>query len=221
MKNLRKSTAALTVGALLTSVSPVWSHNFVQEIEVPAGHKHDINLLVTHGCKGQPVQEVRVQIPPEVESTRVHHTHDWDIETIMRPLDEPRTGEGGIVITEVVDQIIWKNPKEAMPDNMYEAFRFRISVPKEPNKILYFKSINICAEGQEAYVDMPEEPLDLADPDVKEKMWKFLTATATPSTFVVTRPAAKKQYPWEWSLDQMVMEVPEVLEDQAAMSGAQ
>lgn len=221
MKFVRSMTSAIAMGALLSTPQVAWGHNFLAESEVPAGYKHDLNLLVTHGCKGSPVKEVRVKIPPEVEGARVHNNHDWDIETIYRPLDEPRRGEGGIMITEVLDQIIWKNPKRPMPDNMYEAFRFRITVPKEPNKILFFKSINVCEDGQDAYIDMPEEELDLADPQIKEKMWTFLTATATPSTFVITRPVAKKQYPWEWEPDEMVWDIPEGYGEESAANAAQ
>ena len=97
-------------------------------------------MLVSHGCKGSPVKEVRMKIPEEIESVRPHNNHDWEIQTKMRPLPEPKTGEGGITITEVVDEVIWTNPKKAMPDNMYEAFRIRALMPDDPGKILYFRT---------------------------------------------------------------------------------
>ena len=91
----------------------------------------------------------------------------------------------------MVDEIIYTNPKRAMPDNFYESFRFRAMMPKTPGKILYFRSINVCEEGDDPYVDLPEEDLDIQDPDFKDKLWKFMTATRTPAPFLILRQPEK------------------------------
>ena len=86
MKTVLKYSAAASFVAAMTAASPAWSHNFLTATEAPAGYRVDVELLVTHGCKGSPVKEVRIKIPEEIESTRPHHNHDWDIETKMRKL---------------------------------------------------------------------------------------------------------------------------------------
>ena len=184
--------------------APGLAHNFLLETEAYAGYRENVSLLVTHGCKGSPVKEVRLKIPEGVMSARPHHNHDWTIETVMKKLDEPITVEGGRVISEIVDQIIWKDPKEAMPDNMFEEFSVRMMLPNKPGEILYFQSVNICEDGErDAYVDLPEEPLKIDDAEFGKKTWAFMTATATPAPFLILRAAPKKQYPWEWTPEQV------------------
>lgn len=190
-------------------VSGVWlngahAHNFLSSAEAFAGYRETVSLLVTHGCKGSPVKEVRLRVPAGVTSARPHHDHDWTIETVMKKLDEPIQAGGGRVISEVVDQIIWKDPKRSMPDNMYQEFRVRMLLPDSPGQILYFQSVNICENGErEAYVDLPEIELKLDDPEFGKKTWAFMTATATPAPFLILREAPKKQYPWDWTLEQV------------------
>ena len=48
-------------------------------------------------------------------------------------------------------------------------------------------------------VALPEEELDINDPEFAEKAWAFMTATRTPAPFLVIRAPDKKQYPWEWT----------------------
>ncbi len=176
------------------------AHNFLQSSEAFAGYREDVSLLVTHGCKGSPVIEVRLKVPEGVTSARPHNNQNWEIETKMKKLDEPIKAEGGRVVSEIVDQIIWKNPKRAMPDNMYETFVVRMMLPDTPGDILYFQSINICENGErDAYIDLPENGLSITDPKFAEKTWAFMTATATPAPFLILRAAPKKQYPWQWT----------------------
>jgi len=196
--------AAVVIGAVAASFSiGANAHNSLTSFEGYAGYRHETELLITHGCKGSPVNEVRVKIPDYIISASAHHDPDWDVEYQMRKLDEPFRGEGGVMVSEVVDTIIWKNPKASVPNNMYRSFRFRVGLPKEVNKVVHFQSINICENGErDPYVDMPEAELNVNAPDFKEQAWKFMTATATPAPFLVTRQPPKPQYPWEWSSEQ-------------------
>ena len=40
---------------------------------------------------------------------------DWKVETKMRKLPKPVPGEGGTMLTETVDEIIWSAPKSVIP----------------------------------------------------------------------------------------------------------
>ena len=79
MSTLKKGLALAVSIATLSVSSPASSHNFLTSAEAPAGFRHDIELLVTHGCKGSPVNRVRVKIPEGITMVRPHHTSAWEV----------------------------------------------------------------------------------------------------------------------------------------------
>jgi uncharacterized protein YcnI len=185
---------ALCAGLGAASVT---AHNALVSHYAPAGYRHDIELRVTHGCKGSPVKEVRVKIPDGVLNVSVEHLANWQIETTMRKLPKPIPGEGGSMITETVDQIVWKTSTNPLPPmGRWLGFRFRANLPDKPGEILYFRSINVCEQGEDRYVDLPKEPLNARTPDLANKLWKFVSATPGPSTFLILEKPARPQYPY-------------------------
>lgn len=188
--------------AAAVGLMTVWgtgsAHNYLLETEAPAGYVHDIVMRVPHGCKGSPVNQVRVKIPEGVYRVTVEHREDWDVSTKMRPVDPPVAGDGGQPITETVDEIVWANPEKPLPPDRIGEFRFRAKLPDEVGTILYFRTLNACVEGDDNYVDLPEEELSLDDPKFHEKFWAFMTATATPAPYLILTKPARPQYPWEW-----------------------
>ena len=69
-------------------------------------------------------------------------------------------------------------------------------MPNTPGKIIFFRSVNVCEKGEERYVDLPTEPLEAKTPGLPEKLLKFMTATATPSAFVIIEKPTRPQYPF-------------------------
>lgn len=196
MKKLLLTTVAAGLCGLIASTAS--AHNTLTSMEGYAGYVTDFEMRVTHGCKGSPVKEVRVKIPEGVLRVSVGANRDWKTEVKMRKLEKPVPGEGGNMITETVDQIIWKDPASPIPaGGTFEGFKFRGSLPKEENKILFFQTINVCEQGDDKYVDLPKEDIKVGDPDFKKKLWAFMTATPGPSPFLITVKAPKPQYPWE------------------------
>lgn len=198
-KVLLASVAA--VGFAVSAWSPTAAHNVVNVKEAPAGYLYPMAVNVNHGCKGSPVVGLRLKIPEGVVDAKAEFTPLWDIEYKMRTLDEPIELHGRPV-TEVVDEIIWKNPMKVQPADAWSAFSFRMTIPNEPGRILYFKNITVCEEGTDPYVDMPEQELSIEDPEFAAKTWGFMTATPHPTPMVVIREPGKKQYPWEWTPEQ-------------------
>jgi len=196
MKKLLLTTVAAGVCGLFATTAS--AHNTLTSMEGYAGYVTDFEMRVTHGCKGSPVKEVRVKIPEGVMRVSVGANRDWKTEVKMRKLDKPVPGEGGNMITETADEIIWKDPVSPIPaGGTFEGFKFRGSLPKEEGKILYFRNISVCEQGDDKYVDLPKEELKPTDPDFKKKLWAFMTATPGPSAFLITVKAPKPQYPWE------------------------
>ncbi|MEZ5459697.1 MAG: YcnI family protein [Steroidobacteraceae bacterium] len=168
---------AAAVGAALTAL-PAAAHNNMTSYYAPAGYLQDLELRVTHGCKGSPVKEVKVRIPDGVMRVQVENNRNWQIETKMRKLPKPIPGEGGNMITETVEEIIWKNPKSPMPaGGFFEGFKFRAALPDKPGEIVFFRSINVCVNGEERYIDLPKVPLNARTPDLGKKLMDFMTAT--------------------------------------------
>lgn len=182
--------------AALTAL-PALAHNNMTSYYAPAGYLQDLELRVTHGCKGSPVKEVKLRIPEGVMRVQVENNRDWQIETKMRKLPKPIPGEGGNMITETVEEITWKNPKAPMPaGGFFEGFKFRAALPDKPGEIVFFRSINVCVSGEERYIDLPKESLNARTPDLGKKLMDFMTATPTPSAFVILEKPSRPQYPF-------------------------
>lgn len=194
---MNKTTLIAAGVAAALAALPAAAHNNLTSYYAPAGYLHDLELRVTHGCKGSPVKEVKVRIPEGVMRVQVENNRDWQIETKMRKLPKPIPGEGGNMITETVEEIIWKNPKSPMPaGGFFEGFKFRAALPDKPGEIVFFRSINVCVNGEERYIDLPKEPLNARTPDLGKKLMDFMTATPTPSAFVILEKPSRPQYPF-------------------------
>ncbi len=190
-----------TVAVLGLSMAQANAHNGLDLKEAYAGYSTPMILSVNHGCKSSPVVGFRLKIPDGVIDGKAAFDPAWDIEYKMRDLDEPAMFHGR-PITQVVDEIIWKNPVKTVPADGWYPFKFRFTIPDTPGKVLHIQNITVCEEGTDPYVDLPEEELDINDPNFAEKAWAFMTATATPAPFLVIRAPEKKQYPWEWTPEQ-------------------
>ena len=197
MKSVLLSTSAAAAFSLLLA-APASAHNTLTNMEGYAGYVTDFEMRVTHGCKGSPVKEVKVKIPDGLTRVSVGNNRDWKFETKMRKLDKPVPGEGGNMITETVDEIIWKDPASPMPaGGVFEGFKFRAALPREPGKILFFRTINVCEQGDDKYIDLPKEELNANTPDLAKKLEEFMRATPGPSPFLIVVKPTKPQYPWE------------------------
>ena len=196
MQRITIGSAAAGVCGLLAA--PVFAHNTFTSMQAPAGYLQDLEMRVTHGCKGSPVNSVRIKMPEGVVRVTVNNTRDWTVETKLRKLAKPVPGDGGNMINETVDEIIWSNPKSTIPAlGSFEGFKFRAALPKTPGAILYFKTINGCEKGDDKYVDLPQEPLTIGMPDFGKKLLAFMSATPGPSPFLILEKPSKPQYPWE------------------------
>lgn len=195
---MKKLISAVVACAACLVVGSASAHNYLLETLAEAGYVKDVVMRVPHGCKGSPVNKVRIKIPEGMYRVTVEHRDDWDIEIKMRELDPPLIVEGGRAITETVDQIMWSNPKNILPPDRIGEFRFRGMLPNTPGEVIFFKTLNDCVEGTDYYVDLPEEPLDLKDEDFHEKFWAMMIATATPAPYLILTKPERPQYPWEW-----------------------
>ena len=200
---LRQFTMTMLAGvSAVAFAGTALGHNVLSINEGPEGFLFPMTVNVNHGCKGQPVVGLRLKIPDEIVDAKASQKAGWKIEYKMRKLDKPIT-QHGREITEVIDEIIWKDPANAMPSDGWENFEFRVKLPDTPGKVLYFKNITVCPDGTDPYVDLPKEALDINDPAFAQKASAFMRATPGPAPLFIVRKAIKKQYPWEWSPEQV------------------
>ena len=202
---LKKTLLATAVAAAAFAAGSASAHNYMTEARAPAGYMHDMEARVGHGCLAEDVQEVRLKIPEGVFRVTPLTSREWEIETIMRKVDPPVPGDGGRPITTTVDQIIWKNPSAPMLYNRQEGFKFRAKLPDEPGRILFWQMVNICAEGRDPYTDLPEQALDIKDPNFGKKFEEFMGSTQHPAPYTVLYKPEIPQYPWEWKAEDLEM----------------
>lgn len=198
MTNRSPVVPGTLAAALCFAASLASAHDALSSMYAPAGYTQDLEMRVYHGCKGSPVKAVRIKIPEQVSRVNIEYNRDWEIETRLRKLPKPVTMEGGVVINETIDEIIWKNPKSPLPANgRYEAFRFRASLPNTPGAILYFRTINVCEQGEEPYVDLPKARFDANSANMREQLTTLMMATPFPSPYLILEKPARPQYPFD------------------------
>lgn len=195
-------SALLTSAAVVGFAGAASAHNVLDLNEGKAGFLQPLILNVNHGCKDEPVIGLRLKIPEEILDAKAAEKPGWNITYKMRKLATP-VNQHGREVTEVIDEIEWKDPVKPMPSDGWTPFEFRVRLPDTPGKVLYFKNITVCANGTDPYVDVPKEALDIKDPEFGKKAAAFMRATKGPSPLFIVRPAVKKQYPWEWTPEQV------------------
>jgi hypothetical protein len=146
----------LTASLLVVLGRSAHGHAVINETSAVAGTFTFVTIRVTHGCGTQPTRELRVLIPDGV--TRVSPRFDpaWKVEKRMRKLDAPYETETGLEITETVDQVIWSGG--ALPDGFYGEFQIRALMPDESGRTLWFKTVQICDDGEIRWIETTSRP---------------------------------------------------------------
>ena len=200
-EHMKKQLIATVAAIALAATGSASAHNAVNIKEAYAGYSTPMELSVNHGCKASPVIGLRLKVPDGVTDAKAAFDPNWSIEYKYRTLETPINMHGRM-ISEVVDEIIWKDPVKVLPADGWYPFRLRMTIPDTPNEIMHIRNITVCEEGTDPYVDMPDQELSIFDPNFAESAWAFMTATRGPAPFIVIRAPAKKQNAWEWTPEQ-------------------
>jgi len=155
MKNhLTRSLAA--AAALTTAAFSVtaWGHALSVDKDAPAGGWHLVQIGIPHGCAGSPTTAVRIRMPDEIFMVRPEVKPGWELSMKMRAMDPPITSEG-VTYTESIDEIIWSG--NSLGDLEFDRFLFLALMPRVENKTIYFRTIQECEEGDNRWVEIPEE----------------------------------------------------------------
>jgi len=147
------STVAASV-LTLTVASAVNAHIVIEGFKGRAGYNEFLTLMVPHGCGPEATTEIRMKIPVGIAPAVPEQKGGWETQVIMRKLDEPIRGEGGRVMSEVVDEFVWKGN---LPSNQLGTFKFLARMPTEIGSVVAFKTIQKCGEKEDRWVEVIEE----------------------------------------------------------------
>lgn len=125
------------------------AHTSLVEETAPADGYYRARFLVAHGCDTSPTHTVRIQIPRGVEFISAWHKPGWIVNTV------PSLGASDDDRTELVKEVVWTGSK--IPASEYDYFEIQVRLPDEEGRVLYFKTIQICDEGDLRWIEIPEE----------------------------------------------------------------
>lgn len=177
---MKKLLSSVSIAAVMASL-PASAHVIMEKWEAYAGYQSFLTLVVPHGCGASPTTEVRIKVPDGVGNIVAEPVAGWTLDITKRKLDKPTPGEGGRMVTEVVDEISWKGGNLAT--NHLGKFNMLALMPNKPGSVLFFKTIQKCAEGETRWVDT------VADGEPIWKTW----ANPAPSPFVEVKAAPVPQ----------------------------
>jgi uncharacterized protein YcnI len=130
------------------------AHITANPSEAPADGYFRTALRVGHGCEGSPTTAVRVKLPDGLLSVRPQQKPGWKIEIKMRKLAQPVDAGHGKMVSETVDEIIWRGGN--LPDAYFDEFGISMKLPARPKTTLYFPTVQECAKGVSRWIEIPE-----------------------------------------------------------------
>ncbi|MGJ8618229.1 MAG: YcnI family copper-binding membrane protein [Sulfitobacter sp.] len=157
--NVKTITSVVALVAISATAS--WSHATLEVQSAPVGSTYKGVMRIGHGCDGQPTQSVSIKIPEGVISVKPMPKAGWTVETTIADYAETYDYYG-TPLSKGVREIIWKG---TLDDAHYDEFVFRGSLVKslEAGTVIYFPTIQTCADGSENWINIPAEGQDAHD----------------------------------------------------------
>jgi len=141
--------AALSFGAFAGIAR---AHATLEQADAMVGKTTKVTLRVPHGCKGEPTNEVRIEIPEGVYAVKPMPKPGWTLTTEIGAYAAPFDNHGH-EMTEGVRAVVWSGG--ALEDGWYDEFTVRGTVG--PNMMagdtLFFPAIQTCANGTADWTD--------------------------------------------------------------------
>ncbi len=166
MKFVNTAPAAILAAALTTALSTsAMAHATLEQQEAATGTTYKGVMRIGHGCDGQATLKVRITLPEGVVAAKPMPKAGWEMETVTSDYAHSYDYYGR-TLTSGVTEIIWSGSLE---DAHYDEFTFRAKLHKslDADQTLYFPTVQECADGTNAWVEIPAEgqdPHDLKKP---------------------------------------------------------
>lgn len=146
--------AALAATAALALPAAAGAHVTASPSELPAEGYGKVDLSVPHGCEDSPTTKVTVRLPDEVQSATPQVVPGWRITTREGKLPKPYDSHGEQV-TRGVRQVTWTGGP--LDPHQLEVFGLSVKVSGQAGDTIPFKTIQECAKGETAWVEIPVE----------------------------------------------------------------
>ncbi len=144
-----KALLLSTVVALTTL--PTLAHVSLETKQAVAGSGYKAVLRVPHGCDGSPTTSIRVLLPEGFRLAKPMPKAGWQLSTVKRsvvPFDNH-----GTQVTEDVTEIEWRGGM--LPDDFYDEFVFRGTLPERAGESVWFKVVQQCVRGETRWEEIP------------------------------------------------------------------
>lgn len=153
---------AASLAAMTLFGATAWAHVTIDEPDHVAGAYTLLTFGVPHGCSGSSTIEVRIQIPVEVPQVTPTVNPNWNVAKVMENLDNPIDGGHGVQLTERVAEVVY-SAKTPLPDDLRDRFELSLKTPDAPGATLYFPVVQICEEGETAWVEVPTDAVPASE----------------------------------------------------------
>ena len=144
------------------------AHVTLEQGSAEAGKSYKAVLRIPHGCDGSATTGIQVTLPDGVRQAKPMPHAGWSVQVVKEKLAQPYDWHGD-TITEDVRRIRWQGGN--LPDAYYDEFVFRIQLPPDAGKTLYFKVKQRCEKGE---IDWAAVPGDSSGNDYPAASLKLL-----------------------------------------------
>ncbi|MGC1496412.1 MAG: DUF1775 domain-containing protein [Sulfitobacter sp.] len=161
--NVKVTATTIALTLLINTAS--WSHATLETQSAAVGSTYKGVMRIGHGCEGQATQRVSIQIPEGVIAVKPMPKAGWTLDTKIGAYDEPHEYYGDTV-NQGVREVIWTGSLE---DAHYDEFVFRAKLVDslEADTMLYFPTVQTCADGSAEWINIPapgQDPHDIEGP---------------------------------------------------------
>ncbi|MEL7026243.1 MAG: DUF1775 domain-containing protein [Pseudomonadota bacterium] len=161
---MMKMTLTAAFGALILGTTAAYSHATLETKESTMNTNYKAVMRISHGCEGEATLKVRVQIPEGVINVKPMPKAGWELATVEG--DYAKTYEYYGERSSGVKEIVWTGE---LQDTHYDEFIFRARITEswDEGDMLYFPTVQECANGTQDWVEIPavgQDPHDLDGP---------------------------------------------------------
>lgn len=151
----------IAAAVLAMTATGAFAHATFEKSEAQQGAGYKAVLRVPHGCSGEATLKVRIQIPEGVIAVKPMPKAGWTLETVKGAY-EKEYDYFGSKLTEGVKEIVWTGE---LLDEHYDEFVFsaRITDAFAVGSMVYFPTVQECANGAERWIEIPAEGQDAHD----------------------------------------------------------
>jgi uncharacterized protein YcnI len=147
------TTAFWSLGlAAMLATTCASAHIGLENQKAEAGSYYKAVFKITHGCDGEPIRQIIVNIPEGVQGAKPMVKPGWTIEIERGRLPKPYTALHGRPVTEEVKQLRWTGGP--LPNEHYDEFVVTAKLPDAPGK-LYWKVSQVCEKGRIDWDEIP------------------------------------------------------------------